>query len=151
RVSQVWAGESWGAMHIPRINQEVLVDFLEGDPDRPLIVGRVYHGTNVPPYGLPGNKTRSTIKSNPTPGAGGSKRPRCEDKKGNEEVYLHAQKDLTIGVENDKNQTVGHDETLKVDNNRSLTIGVDQSEKIGQNETFEVVKDRTKKVGNDEK
>jgi type VI secretion system secreted protein VgrG len=150
RVSQGWAGEGWGAMFLPRINQEVLVDFLDGDPDRPIVVGRVYHGTNVPPYALPANKTRSTIKSNSTPGGGGSNELRFEDKKGSEEVYLHGQKDWTIAIENDKNQTVGHDETLSVTHNRSADVGNDQRETIGHDETFEVKNDRAKTVGHDE-
>ena len=150
RVSQVWAGEGWGAMHIPRVNQEVLVDFFEGDPDRPIIVGRVYHGTNVPPYGLPANRTRSTIKSSSSPGGNGSNELRFEDKAGSEEVYLHGQKDWTIAIENDKNQTVGHDETLSVGNDRTLEIGHDQKETIGNDETFAVKHDRAKSVGNDE-
>ena len=150
RVSQVWAGEGWGAMHIPRIGQEVLVDFMDGDPDRPIIVGRVYHGTNVPPYALPGNKTRSTIKSNSTPGGGGSNELRFEDKAGSEEIYLHGQKDWTIVIENDKNQSIGHDETLSVKHDRSATVGNDQSESIGHDETFSVGNDRAKKVGHDE-
>jgi type VI secretion system secreted protein VgrG len=150
RVSQGWAGEGWGAMFLPRINQEVLVDFLDGDPDRPIVVGRVYHGTNVPPYALPANKTRSTIKSNSTPGGGGSNELRFEDKKGSEEIYLHGQKDWTIAIENDKNQTVGHDETLSVGNDRAAEVGHDQTEKIGNDEAFTVGHDRVKKVGNDE-
>lgn len=150
RVSQVWAGEAWGAMHIPRIGHEVLVDFMDGDPDRPIIVGRVYHGTNVPPYALPANKTRSTIKSNSTPGGGGSNELRFEDKAGSEEIYLHGQKDWTILIENDKNQTIGHDETLTVKHDRTAKIGNDQAEEIGHDETFEVKHDRKKKVGNDE-
>ncbi|MBW2740154.1 MAG: type VI secretion system tip protein VgrG [Deltaproteobacteria bacterium] len=89
RVSQVWAGAGWGAMHIPRIGQEVIVDFLEGDPDRPIITGRVYHGTNTPPYSLPDEKTKSTIKSDSSLGGGGSNEIRFEDKKGEEEIYLH--------------------------------------------------------------
>jgi len=72
RVSQAWAGGKYGAMYIPRIGHEVVIDFLEGDPDRPLIVGRVYHGANVPPYVLPKEKTKSTIKSDNSPGGGGS-------------------------------------------------------------------------------
>lgn len=151
RVSQVWAGEGWGAMHIPRVNQEVLVDFYEGDPDRPIIVGRVYHGTNVPPYALPANKTRSTIKSNSTPGGNGSNELRFEDKAGSEEIYLHGQKDWTIAIENDKNQTIGHDETLSVGNDRTAEVGHDQKESIVHDETFAVGNDRTKSVGNDEK
>jgi type VI secretion system secreted protein VgrG len=150
RVSQSWAGEGWGSMHIPRINQEVLVDFFEGDPDRPIIVGRVYHGTNVPPYGLPANKTRSTIKSSSTPGGNGSNELRFEDKAGSEEIYLHGQKDWTIAIEHDKNQTVGHDETLSVGHDRSTDVGHDQTESIGNDETFAVKHDRAKSVGNDE-
>jgi type VI secretion system secreted protein VgrG len=143
RVSQVWAGEAWGGMHIPRVNQEVIVDFLEGDPDRPIVVGRVYHGTNVVPYGLPDNKTRTTVKSNSSPGGGGSNELRFEDKKGSEEVYLHAQKDLTIAVENDKNQTVGHDETHHVSHDRTVTADHDETYKVGN--------DRTRTVDHDEK
>jgi len=138
RVSQVWAGAGWGAMFIPRIGHEVIVEFLEGDPDRPIITGRVYHGTNLPPYKLPAEKTKSTIKSDSTKGGGGSNELRFEDKKGSEEIFLHAQKDWTIAIENDKNQTVGHDETLKVSNNRKTTIGVNQSEAIGSNKTIAV-------------
>ena len=150
RVSQVWAGEGWGAMHIPRVGQEVLVDFMDGDPDRPIIVGRVYHGTNVPPHALPAHKTRSTLKSSSTPGGGGSNELYFEDEKGAEEVYLHGQKDWTIAIENDKNQTVGHDETRQVGNDRRVQVGNDQDEKIGHDETFEVVNDRKKTVGHDE-
>ena len=150
RVSQIWAGAGWGAMHIPRIGQEVLVDFLDGDPDRPVIVGRVYHGANVPPYALPANKTKSTIKSNSTPGGGGFNELTFEDAKDKEEVYLHAQKDQRIEVLNDKTQTVGHDEKLDVGNDRTLAIGHDQSESIGNDETFSVGHDRVKSVGNDE-
>ena len=150
RVSQVWAGEGWGAMHIPRVGHEVLVDFLDGDPDRPIVVGRVYHGTNTAPYPLPANKTQSTIKSNSTPGGGGSNEIRFEDKKGSEEIYVHGQKDWTIAIENDKNQAIGHDETLSVAHDRSAEIGHDQLEKIANDEAFSVGHDRTKSVGNDE-
>jgi type VI secretion system secreted protein VgrG len=151
RVSQLWAGEAWGGMHIPRVGQEVLVDFLDGDPDRPIVVGRVYHGANLPPYALPAEKTKSTIKSSSTPGGGGSNELRFEDKKGSEEVFLHAQKDLTIGVENDKNQTVGHDETLSVTNDRSISVGHDQSTTVAHDASLTVSNDRTASVGNDEK
>jgi type VI secretion system secreted protein VgrG len=79
RVSQSWAGAGWGAMYIPRIGHEVVVDFIEGDPDRPIVTGRVYHGTNTPPYSLPGEKTKSTLKSNSTIGGGGFNEFRFED------------------------------------------------------------------------
>jgi type VI secretion system secreted protein VgrG len=147
RVSQLWAGAGWGAMYIPRIGQEVIVDFIEGNPDRPIITGRVYHGTNKPPYGLPGAKTQSTIMSNSTKGGGGSNELRFEDKKGGEEVYIHAQKDTTITTENDKNQNTGHDETLSIGNNRTKTVGVDQSETVGSNKAIKVGSNHTEAIG----
>ncbi len=149
RVSQAWAGAGWGAMYIPRIGHEVIVDFVEGDPDRPIVTGRVYHGTNKAPYSLPDDKTKSTIKSDSTIGGDGSNEFRFEDKKGDEEIYLHGQKDWNIVIENDKNQTVGHDETLDVGNDRSKTIGQDQSEDIGRNKTITVGKNHTESVGED--
>jgi type VI secretion system secreted protein VgrG len=146
RVSQVWAGAGWGAMHIPRIGQEVIIDFLEGDPDRPIITGRVYHGTNAPPYSLPDEKTKSTIKSDSSLGGGGSNEIRFEDKKGEEEIYLHGQKDWTIAIENDKNQTVGHDETLSVGNDKTIEIGANHTESIGANMSISVGKNKTETV-----
>ncbi len=122
RVSQLWAGQGWGAMYIPRIGQEVIVDFLEGDPDRPIITGRVYHAQNVPPYGLPAEKTKSTIKSNSTIGGGGSNEIRFEDKKGQEEVYIHAQKDQNQVIENDHTIKIGNDQTRTIQHNRTSTM-----------------------------
>jgi type VI secretion system secreted protein VgrG len=138
RVSQVWAGAGWGAMHIPRIGQEVVIEFLEGDPDHPLIVGRVYHATNVPPYKLPAEMTKSTIRSDSSKGGGGYNELMFEDGKGKEEVYLHAQKDWTIAVEHDKRQTIGHDETLEVGNNREKEVKNNQQEKVGNNKSITV-------------
>ncbi|GGF11079.1 hypothetical protein GCM10011611_15900 [Aliidongia dinghuensis] len=122
RVSQLWAGEKWGAMFLPRIGQEVIVDFLEGDPDRPIVTGRVYNGTSMPPYALPANQTQSTIKSNSSKGGGGSNEIRFEDKKGSEEVYMHAQKDFNTVVENDDTLKVLHDQTISIKNNRTETV-----------------------------
>lgn len=147
RVSQVWAGQGWGAMWIPRIGHEVIVDFVEGDADRPIITGRVYHGNNQPPYPLPDKKTASTIKSDSSPGGGGSNELRFEDQKGGEEVYLHAQKDWTIAVENDKNQTVGHDETLNVGNDRTKVVGNNQSESIGVDKAITVGSNHQEQIG----
>jgi len=147
RVSQVWAGSGWGAMYIPRIGQEVIVDFVEGDPDRPIITGRVYHGTNTPPYTLPEDKTKSTIKSDSSLGGGGSNELRFEDKKGEEEVFLHGQKDWTIGIENDKNQTIGHDETMSVGNDRTKTVGNNQSETIRVNKDIKVGANHSETIG----
>jgi type VI secretion system secreted protein VgrG len=147
RVSQVWAGANWGAMYIPRIGQEVLVSFLEGDPDQPIITGRVYNGEQMPPYDLPAEKTKSTIKSDSSLGGGGSNEFRFEDKKGDEEIYLHGQKDWTILIENDKNQKVGHDETLDVGNDRTKNVVKNQSETIGENKTISVGKNHTESIG----
>jgi len=147
RVSQTWAGAGWGAMHIPRIGQEVVVSFIEGDPDRPIVTGRVYHGTNRPPYALPDEKTKSTVKSDSSIGGGGSNEIRFEDKKGSEEIYLHGQKDWTIVIENDKNQTVGHDETLDVGNNRTKSVRVNERETIGANKTIGVGVNHTENIG----
>jgi type VI secretion system secreted protein VgrG len=147
RVSQVWAGAGWGGMYIPRIGQEVIVDFVEGDPDRPIITGRVYHGTNKPPYTLPDDKTKSTIKSDSSIGGGGSNEFRFEDKKGEEEIFLHGQKDWTIVIENDKNQDVLHDETLTVANDRTKSVGNNQSEAIGSNKTIKVGASHDETIG----
>lgn len=110
RVSQGWAGRSFGTMHLPRIGQEVIVDFLEGNPDRPIITGRVYNGDNQVPYALPANKTQSGIKTHSVPN-GGNNELRFEDKSGSEEIYLHAEKDLTVVVENNETRTVKADQT----------------------------------------
>jgi type VI secretion system secreted protein VgrG len=147
RVSQLWAGAGWGAMYIPRVGHEVIVDFLEGDPDRPIIVGRVYHGTNRPPYPLPADKTRSTIKSESTPGGGGFNELRFEDKAGSEEIFLHGQKDWTIEILHDKQQRVGNHETLRVGSNRTKSVGADQSESIGRNKTINVGVNHDETIG----
>lgn len=137
RVSQNSAGEGWGSMYVPRIGQEVIVSFIDGDPDKPIITGRVYNGANPPPHGLPANKTKSTIMSQSTPGGGGANELSFEDKKGEEEVYLHGQKDLTVKIENDKNQTVGNNETHSVGANRSTTVTSNETISVGgmKNET----------------
>ena len=134
RVSQAWAGPGWGALYLPRIGHEVVVDFVEGDPDRPLVVGSVYNGANVPPLGLPGEKTRSTLRSASTPGGDGSNELRFEDSAGAEEVYLHAQKDWNILVENDKTQEVRGNETLLVKKDRSRTIEGNQALEVKKND-----------------
>jgi type VI secretion system secreted protein VgrG len=116
RVATFWAGKQWGAIHIPRIGQEVVVAFEEGNPDRPIIVGSVYNPDMMPPYDLPGNKSQSGIKSRSTEGGGTSdyNEFRFEDKMGSEEILLHAQKDFTVEVENNRTVTVGNDDNLEV-------------------------------------
>ncbi len=122
RVAQGWAGQSWGSLFLPRVGQEVIVSFLEGDPDRPIVTGCVYNAEKTVPYALPDEQTKSTVKSNVSKGGGGANEIRFEDKKDAEEVYVHAHKDMSISVENDRSKTVLHDETSTIKNNRTSTI-----------------------------
>jgi len=123
RVAQVWAAAQWGAIFIPRVGQEVVVEFLEGNPDRPIITGCVYNANNMVPYGLPDNKTRSTIKTNSSTGGGGFNEIRFEDKAGSEEVFFQAQKDYNKTVKNNETVTITQDTTTTVQKgNRSITV-----------------------------
>ena len=123
RVSQIWAGAGWGAMFIPRIGQEVVVEFLEGNPDRPLVTGQVYNADMTVPYPLPDNATRSTIKSNSSLNGGGFNELRFTDTKSSEEVFFQAQKDLNIKVLNNRTETITQDQTTTVSQgNRATTI-----------------------------
>ncbi|SNS13064.1 MULTISPECIES: type VI secretion system Vgr family protein [unclassified Azospirillum] len=124
RVAQGWAGKNWGSFFLPRIGQEVVVSFLEGDPDRPLVTGSVYNGEQPVPYALPDNQTKSTVKSNVSKGGGGYNEFRFEDKKGEEEVYLQAEKDFTQLVKNQRKATINEaDDLLTIDKgNRTTTI-----------------------------
>ncbi len=106
RISQAaWAGKKWGSIHIPRVGQEVIVEFLEGDPDRPIITGRVYNADCMPPYDLPAEKTKSTIKSNSSKGSKGFNELRFEDKKGGEQIFIHGQHNMDVRVRNDLKET----------------------------------------------
>jgi type VI secretion system secreted protein VgrG len=149
RVATPWAGKQWGAIHIPRIGQEVVVDFLEGDPDRPIIIGSVYNAEMMPPYSLPDNRTQSGIKSRSSlqGGPANFNEFRFEDKKGSEEVFLHAEKNSVFETENDRTEWVGHDEGIKVDNDRNEKVGNNETIKIGKDQTESVGKDRTIDVG----
>ncbi len=148
RVATLWAGKQWGMIHIPRIGQEVLVDFLEGDPDQPVIVGSVYNADMMPPYNLPANKTQSGIKSRSSLGGSPANfnEIRLEDKKGGEQLFIHAEKNQDIEVENDETHWVGHDrkktidndETVHVKNNRTETVGNDEKVTVGNNRTVTV-------------
>ena len=122
RVAHGWAGKSWGQIFLPRIGQEVVVSFLEGDPDRPLITGSVYNAEQTVPYTLPDEQTKSTVKSNSSKGGGGSNEIRFEDKKDSEEIYVHGQKDVNIVIENNRTKKVLNDETINIKNNRTATI-----------------------------
>ncbi|MCY0988931.1 type VI secretion system tip protein TssI/VgrG [Nannocystis sp. ILAH1] len=147
RVSQMWAGNGFGAMFLPRIGHEVIVDFIEGDPDRPIITGRIYTGVNTPPYPLPDQKTKSTIKSESSPGGGGSNELRFEDAKGSEEIFLHGQKDWNIVIEHDKTQSVGNDESRSVGHDSSVAIGHDETIDVGNDRTITVGKMHVERIG----
>lgn len=146
RVSQTWAGANWGAMFIPRIGQEVIVDFLEGDPDKPLVIGSVYNGDNQPPYTLPDDMTKSTIKSYSSKGGEGFNEIRFEDKKGEEEIFIHAEKNMDLRVGSNRRTAIGNDIHLKVKRDRleeierhnQVTIGQDEVKEIGNDHHFTV-------------
>ena len=152
RVSQFWAGKQWGSIHIPRIGQEVIVEFLEGDPDHPIITGRVYNADQVPPYSLPANKTQSGHKSRSSKGGSTANfnEIRFEDLKGSEQVYIHAEKNQDNVVENDETTEVGHDRTENVGHDEKITIGNDRTEQVGKNETIAIGVNRTETVGSNE-
>ncbi|MDI1451770.1 type VI secretion system tip protein TssI/VgrG [Polyangium sp. 6x1] len=149
-VSHPWAGHGFGMINLPRVGQEVLVDFLGGDPDRPVIVGRVYTALQPVPYGLPGNKTQSGWKSESSPGGGGFNEIRFEDRKGNEQVYIQAEKDLEKLVKHDETITIGHDRTETVKHDESVTIEHDRVKLVGHDETVTVDNDRTRLVKRNE-
>jgi type VI secretion system secreted protein VgrG len=153
RVAQVWAGKNWGAMHIPRVGQEVLVSFLEGDPDRPIITGRVYNADSMPPYDLPSNMTQSGITSRSSKGGSSANfnEIRFEDKKGSELLNIQAEKDFNSLVKNDETSEVKHDRTDKVGHDETCTVTNDQSTTINGQETRKVAKDRTTNIDGTEK
>ncbi|MFP2923985.1 type VI secretion system tip protein TssI/VgrG [Pyxidicoccus sp. 3LG] len=149
RVSQAWAGEGWGSMFIPRIGQEVIVDFIEGDPDRPLVTGRVYNGLNPVPYVLPDEKTKSTVRSNSSPGGNGFNELRFEDRKGKEQLFMHAERNMDVHVKNDSMEVILHD--------RHQTIGAvgkkgkvgDQNELVYRDKSLTVHRNSQEHVGGD--
>lgn len=155
RVAQSWAGKKWGGIFIPRIGMEVIVDFLEADPDRPIITGCVYNAESMPPYELPEHKTKSTLKSYSTPGGGGFNELRFEDKKGQEQIFIHAEKDVDIRVKNDVMETIKHDRHMIIDNDqyekvkkdKHLQVGGDQNEKVNGSTSLKVGSDTDIKVG----
>ncbi len=138
RVSQVWAGQSWGGMTIPRIGMEVVVEFLEGDPDKPLVTGCVYNGKNGAPYDLPANKTRTTWRSNTHQGTGHNEFS-MEDEAGREDMFFHAQKDLT--------QKVLNNMSSNVQANRVATIGANDTTTISGSQMIRVAKSNSTTVG----
>jgi type VI secretion system secreted protein VgrG len=168
RVGTPWAGKQWGMIHLPRVGQEVIVDFLEGDPDQPIVVGSVYNAEMMPPYSLPDHKTQSGVKSRSSLNGTSENfnEIRFEDKKGEEEIYFHAEKDYTQVVENDRDEKIGHDRTLVVGHNKTETVHNDKTihvkgdekttidgsraEEVKKDETIKIGKNRKETVGDDE-
>ncbi|WP_085663333.1 type VI secretion system Vgr family protein [Pseudomonas sp. B5(2017)] len=156
RVSQGWAGGSWGSMAIPRIGQDVIIQYVNADPDQPMITGRTYCGDQLPPYDLPEHKTRMTIKSQTHKGDGFNEL-RFEDELGKEEVFIHAQRDQNNVVGNDETTRVGRNRVEQVGNDEHLNIGHDfrqetggdHTQLIGQNCRVDIKHDLFEKVGND--
>ena len=142
RVAQSWAGKNWGSIFIPRVGQEVIVEFLEGDPDRPIVTGSVYNARSMPPYDLPANATMSTIKSNSSKGGQGFNEIRFEDKKGKEQIFVHGEKNLDVRVKNDTYESIG--------NERHLVVKKDQLEKVEGDKHSMVTGDRLSKTDGDQ-
>jgi type VI secretion system secreted protein VgrG len=169
RVSSPWAGANFGGMHVPRIGQEVMVEFLHGDPDLPIITSRVYNQNQMPPWDLPANATQSGFLSRSSPGGqyGNANAIRFEDKKGAEQVWIQAERNMDTVVENDethhvmhdRTKTIDHDETVyvhhdrteTVDNNETITVHNNRQERVDQNETISIGVNRTEDVGANEK
>ncbi|EIK4800348.1 type VI secretion system tip protein VgrG, partial [Escherichia coli] len=155
RVSQAWAGPGFGNLAIPRIGQEVIVDFLNGDPDQPIIMGRTYHEDNRSPGSLPGTKTQMTIRSKTYKGSGFNEL-RFEDATGGEQVYIHAQKNMDTEVLNNRTTDVKVDHTETIGNNQSITVGLGQTVTVGKenagghDQTVTVTHDQNVSVGNDQ-
>jgi type VI secretion system secreted protein VgrG len=155
RVSQGWAGKNWGAFFLPRIGQEVIVDFIEGDPDRPLVTGCVYNASLMPPYALPANAALSTLKSNSTKGGGGYNEVRFDDTKGSEQLFFHAEKDretwikndTLTNVANDRHLKIGGNEFVEVDGARSDAVKGDRNAQVDGNVSLKVGQSLQEKVG----
>jgi type VI secretion system secreted protein VgrG len=149
RVAHSWAGKRWGAIHIPRLGQEVVVDFLEGDPDQPLITGSVYNDEQKVPYDLPGEMTKSTLKSNSTKGGVGFNEIRLEDKKDQEQIFIHAERNLDVRVKNDAMERVIHDRHLIVGAEKDGKKSGDQNEMVYRDKHLKVHRNQVEHIGGD--
>ncbi len=150
RVASIFAGGQYGGIFTPRIGQEVIVDFLEGDPDQPLITGRVYNADLMPPYTLPDEKTKSTIKTNSSIGGDGFNEIRFEDEKGKEQIFIHGEKDIDIRIKSDRRETIGNDRNLVVKRDQLDKIERDKHVKIERDEFRETSNDYNLKIGGKE-
>ena len=153
RVATAWSGPNFGATSIPRIGSEVIVQFLDGNPDRPIITAMVPNAATMPPWDLPANKTQSGILSRSSPGGAYSNANaiRFEDKTGQEQLWLHAEKDQLTEVENDEKKWVGRDRVKDIDRDETSHIKRDRTETVDHNETITIHNDRTERVDHNEK
>ncbi|MBX9735629.1 MAG: type VI secretion system tip protein VgrG [Phycisphaerales bacterium] len=167
RVSQAWAGKSWGSVVLPRIGDEVIVEFAEGDPDRPIITGRLYNNDNKSPFKMPDSKNTLGMKSSSSKGGGGYNEISMDDSKGKEKVTIHGQYDMsttvkhdqtntinnnrTTNVDVDDTETIGSNQTITVGSNQDLQVGASQSIQIGANQTLQVGAGQTNEIGADQK
>ncbi|OCT21281.1 type VI secretion system Vgr family protein [Pseudomonas putida] len=149
RVSQGWAGGSWGSMAIPRIGQDVIIQYVNGDPDQPMITGRTYCGDQLPPYDLPDNKTRMTIKSQTHKGDGFNEL-RFEDELGRQEVFIHAERDQNNVVKHDETTQIGNDRSERVARDEQINIGHDRHEEVGNDQGLKVGRDHHRQIGRDD-
>ncbi|MBK9263168.1 MAG: type VI secretion system tip protein VgrG [Polyangiaceae bacterium] len=147
RVSQGWAGAGYGLLNLPRVGQEVLVEFFEGDPDRPVVTGRVFSQTRQVLYKLPDNKTKSGWKSETSPGAGGFNELSFEDAKGREEIHFQAQKDFTELVKNNQSSTVLNNRSASITSNDSVSVGANQSFSVIENQSHTIGKVQSNNIG----
>lgn len=145
RVAQVMAGRGWGAQFIPRIGQEVIVDFLDGDPDRPLVIGVVYNNVEKPPYGS--DATKSTLRTNSSKGGGGFNEIRFEDKKGHEQIFIHAQHDLDLRVGANQRETIGGSAHSRIGGTHNQEVGKSAYLKVGEKLVIDVGQEITLRVG----
>jgi type VI secretion system secreted protein VgrG len=147
RVAQGIAGKNWGMIHIPRIGQEVVVSFLEGNPDRPLITGVVYNADQMPPFTLPAKQTQSGLKTNSSKGGGGSNEIRFDDDKGKEQIFIHAQYNQDTVIEHNETVTIGANRTEQVGGNEIIQIGGNRTETVGKDEKITIGGNRVVQVG----
>lgn len=150
RVAQTWAGKSWGTIYVPRIGQEVIVEFLDGDPDKPLVIGCVYNGGAMPPYELPANASQSGVKSRSTKGGNGFNELRFEDKKGSEQIFVHAERNQDVRVKNDSFETIGNERHLQVAKNRYTLIKENDHQTVKGDKLIHVTGDIHQLVNSDQ-
>ena len=152
RVSNPWASSGFGGIQVPRIGDEVVVDFINGDPDAPLITGRVYNASNMPPWELPGNATQMGLMSRSTPAGdpNNANAIRFEDKMGAEQLWIHAERNQDIEVEKDETHWVGQDRKKTIDRDETVQVKRDRTETVDRNETITVHGQRTETVDKDE-